>query len=338
MTKVYVVISAVLLMTAFVFAADQTAASAGQSDANQIGAATRPIPFEVPDEMIDRIMARLSEQEPEKAKELEKLRNEDKAKFMEQLSQLFRERMGERMRPRRGDFGEEEQPAAGGRPGFHGGYGGGFGMQAGTGPNEVEMQNFMNMFRDRQGRMEGPGPGQGPQPDMMRRRFGWMADRVEDFPKWLKDDYPEDANRLDELQKKDPGLYQQESMRIAAKYWQEFEASRDNPELAKILKEQNGLNDNQERILRRLRRPDNEQEKEELIGQLKKLLDRKYDLIVARKKIAYDRLRKKLEDLQKQVMESQTNVEKWEKLEFKQQQVEARLKELVGTNKTFDWD
>ena len=335
MTRVYVVVSALLLMTAFAFAADETAASAGQSDANQIGAVTRPIPFEVPDEMIDRIMARLSEQEPEKAKELEKLRSEDKAKFMEQLSQLFRERMGERMRPRRGEFGEEEQPGGGGRPGFQGGYGG-FGMQ-GTGPNEVEMQNFMNMLRDRQGRMEGPGPGQGPQPDM-RRRFGWMADKVEEFSKWLKEDYPEDANRLDELQKKNPGLYQQESRRIAAKLWPIWEASRDNPELAKILKEQIELNDTEERILRRLRRPDNEQEKEELIGQLKKLLDRKYDLIVARKKIAYDRLRKRLEDLQKQVVESQANVEKWEKLEFKQQQVEARLKELVGTNKTFDWD
>jgi hypothetical protein len=165
-----------------------------------------------------------------------------------------------------------------------------------------------------------------------------MGERVEEFNKWLKENYPNEANKLEELQKKDPELYQRQWRLIAGKYWRIFEVSKENPELARILKEQIELNDTQERLVRQLRRADNEQEKEKLIGQLKDVLNKKYDLIVAQKKIAYEMLRKRLENLQKHVEESQTNVEKWQKPEFKKQQVEERLKDLVGTSDKFEWD
>jgi phosphate uptake regulator len=67
--------------------------------------------FELTDEMINRIMSGLAQFDPEKAKELEKLRKSDPEKFKAQLAQLMksmRNRMrqgGSGMGQRRGDAG-----------------------------------------------------------------------------------------------------------------------------------------------------------------------------------------------------------------------------------------
>jgi len=67
--------------------------------------------FQLTDEMINRIMARLAESEPEKAKELEQLRKSDPEKFKAELKksmQSMRNRMrqgGSGTRQRQGDAG-----------------------------------------------------------------------------------------------------------------------------------------------------------------------------------------------------------------------------------------
>jgi hypothetical protein len=64
--------------------------------------------FQLTDEMINRIMEGLAEADPEKAKELEKLRKSDPEKFKTQLMQSMRNRMrqgGSGMGQRQGDAG-----------------------------------------------------------------------------------------------------------------------------------------------------------------------------------------------------------------------------------------
>ena len=50
--------------------------------------------FELTDEKVERIMSRLSESDPEKAKELEQLRQEDPEKFKAELRKVMREQLG----------------------------------------------------------------------------------------------------------------------------------------------------------------------------------------------------------------------------------------------------
>jgi hypothetical protein len=323
MKKVSVIcvfIFAFVLMSPVVFAADDANKPAQQKDTNDMKVAPRP--FELNDEMIDRFMARLTQNDAEKAKELEKLRKDDPAKFRDEIGKLIRERRGDRGRSFWGP--EEGQP---GRPGMPGmpvmpnvPPGGGFGAMGG-GPG-------------------GPGgPENQPRPmDEMMGRRGWFADRIAEYQKWLKENYPNEANKLEELQKKDPELYQRQAWFSASRYWRIFEASKDNPELANILKQQLELNDAQDKLLDQIKKAADDKEKKKLVGQLKEVLDKKYDLIVAQKENAYKQLQKRLEGLKKHIEESQANVEKWHKAEYKKGQVDARLKELVGPDDNFKWD
>jgi len=67
--------------------------------------------FQLTDEMIGRIMERLAEADPQKAKELEQLRKTDPEKFKTELMRNMRERMrqgGSGMRQRQGDAGSEQ--------------------------------------------------------------------------------------------------------------------------------------------------------------------------------------------------------------------------------------
>ena len=72
--------------------------------------------LQLTDEMINRIMGRLAEADPEKAKELEKLRKSDPEKFKAELMksmQSMRSKMkqgGSGTRQRQGDAGSGQNP------------------------------------------------------------------------------------------------------------------------------------------------------------------------------------------------------------------------------------
>ena len=61
----------------------------------------------------------------------------------------------------------------------------------------------------------------------------------------------------------------------------------------------------------------------------------KFDLIVKRKQITYEQLRKELEELKERVKESEAEVEKWKKV--KSEKVNERLEELIGRTEKFNW-
>ncbi len=67
--------------------------------------------FQLTDEMINRIMERLAQSDPEKAKELEKLRKSDPVKFKAQLMKSMRNRM----RQGRSDMGQKQGDAESGQ-------------------------------------------------------------------------------------------------------------------------------------------------------------------------------------------------------------------------------
>lgn len=265
--------------------------------------------LELTDERIERIMERLAEADPDEAKRLGKLREEDPEKFKAELRKVMHERLGRKLREQRGQRASrghqppQDMPFTG-----RGGGRGGFGM--------------------------GPGgtPGEGRR-GMMRER---MRERHDEYLEWLEKDYPEEAEELAKVREKKPELYMRRIGLSLKKYGRIAEAAKENPELAKALKENLELKERRDKLLRKIRAASSENEKKELIAQLEEVVSSRFDLIIKLKQIAYERLRKELEELKERVKQSEAEVEKWK--DVKDEKVKERLEKLISRTEELNWD
>ncbi len=254
--------------------------------------------FELTEERIERIMERLKEAEPEKAEELKKLQAEDPNKFEAELRKMMRERFGKRLRER-GQKGARHE---------HGGGPPGYGPPGYGGP-----------------RYGGP-PGYGGQP------------RHKELMEWLEKHDPEEAERLRGLQEDKPELFSKRMGLGLRRYGRIMEAEKENPELAAVLKEDLELKQQRDKLLRQIRKATDEQEKQKLVGELNEVVGARFDLIVKRKQMEYEELRKRLQRLRQEVEKSEANVKKWKDADYKAKNVKARVEELVGGKQEFDWE
>jgi len=177
------------------------------------------------------------------------------------------------------------------------------------------------------GRREGGGRERG----MLGRKHG-------EHLEWMKKNYPERAKKLAELREAKPELFERRLGLSLKKYGRIAEAAKENPELAKVLKESLELKQRRDKLLAKIKTAANDDEKEELIEQLKEVVSSRFDLIVRRKQIEYESLLKKLEWLKKQVEKSEVQVDKWKDVKFKNKNVKTRIKELIGGTEKFRWD
>ncbi|MBA7701571.1 hypothetical protein ES703_110311 [subsurface metagenome] len=214
-------------------------------------------------------MKDLAESDPEKAKELAKLREREPDKFKDEIREVMRKQFGERIRKH-----YEE------------------------------------------------------------RRRKWQAG----FLEWLGKIYPPVAEKLANLKEQDPERYIKVFDRVVKKYGYIHRAWMQNPELGRVLKEKLELTEKQDKLLRRIKAAKSEKEKKKLIAQLEEVVSSRFDLIVREKQIAYEQLRKKLEELKKQIEESQAEVDKLMDVEFKKENVKARVEELIRRIRKFKWD
>lgn len=258
--------------------------------------------FELTDEVIEHMMSRLAETDPAKAEELAKLRKEDAEKFKAELRKVMRERFGKRWTEQKWE-----------------------------GPGQKFRQPGMQ-FR-------GPSEHGGPREPAGKRGMGrMMRERYnEEFLEWLKKDYPKVAEELAELRDKKPELFERKLEIIWRTYRTIFEASKESPRLANALKEDLQLKTQRNRLLVRIRTVKDEDKKKELIKELEKVVSSRYDVILRRKQIEYENLLKKLEKLKEQVKKSEAAVERWKDAEFKSENVNARLKELMSKGE-FRWE
>jgi len=255
------------------------------------------------DEKIERIMKYLEKIDPEKARELAQLQEKEPEKFKAELKKVMHEEFGENHRGRRSERKGRRSRRVDGMSGMPGpgmpcGHGGGGGIQGGRGATRE------------------------------------YAEYIE----WLEKNYPEQAQRLADLKEKDSGLCMRQMGLGMRKYRKIMEASKENPELAVVLKQDMVFNMQQYKLLREIRSTEDEGKKKELVSQLEDVLSSKFDLIVRRKQIEYEQLRKKLEELKKEVEQSEAKVGKWKDAEYKQTNVKARLEELLGRTEKFRWD
>jgi hypothetical protein len=151
--------------------------------------------------------------------------------------------------------------------------------------------------------------------------------RREEFLDWLEKNFRREAEDLKRQQ--DPDLYLKKYEIIRQKFWRIFEAERRNPELGEVLKEKLRLGYRQDRLIREIRRVQDEKKKRELINKLREVVGSRFDLIVREKQIAYKWLRERLEELKKRVEESQAEIDKLMITKTKKQNVDKRVKYLL---------
>jgi hypothetical protein len=156
-----------------------------------------------------------------------------------------------------------------------------------------------------------------------------------EYTEWLEKSYPEEAKKLAESKEKDPNVYIQKFRISMEKYGKIWEASRENPELGEVLKEDLELKEKAEQLVRKIKSAGKEDEKKELTAQLEQTTGRQFDLLVKRKEIAYAQLLKRLEELKKHLEENKAEVTKWKEAKFKEENVKKRVQELISG---FKWD
>ncbi|MFB0553173.1 MAG: hypothetical protein ACETWQ_07650 [Phycisphaerae bacterium] len=228
-----------------------------------------PRRFEPTEEEIERVMKGLQEIDPEKAKELTRLREKEPERFMEELRRHGREEFGK----------------------------------------------------------------------IVRERIDkWRRERQNEFLEWLGKNLAKEAQELAKLKEKDPGLYTKKYELAWNKYGRIFEEGRRNPELAEVLIEDLKLKKRQDELLNTIKAAKNEKEKQKLVAELEKMVARRFDLIVRRKQIEYERLLRWLKELRERVTESRDQIDIWRSDKFKNENVKKRVQDLLEETPKFSWD
>ncbi|MFZ0035258.1 MAG: hypothetical protein WAK60_09775 [Sedimentisphaerales bacterium] len=281
--------------------------------------------FELTEERIERVMHRLAETNPAKAEELKQLQDKDPEKFKVELREVMQEQFGKRFR----EHMEEQAKQHIRKHGEPFGHGGPPAGSCNTPPNP---------------NMPGPG-GMPPEADMQRLGEPFGHDRMlpgvgmhwrDRYLDWLKENYADEAEKLTELKGKDTDLYSKQLELSLKKYGRIAEASRENPQLAELLKKDLTLKQQQEKLLEEIGTA-GDKEKEGLAKDLKEVINNRFDMIVERKQVEYEQLLKKLEGLKREVEQRKAKIEKWKDAKFKEESVKARLEELLSKSDKFTW-
>jgi hypothetical protein len=314
-----VILAASLVVSTSCMAADNKTAdnkTVVNSDEN-IWAEDQPTmdrPFKLNDEMIQRMLNKLRETDPNKAKELIQLRKDNPEKFQGEFRKVMHGQFMKNMGQRRDQAGGQRPPEPPKEPC----------MAPNMGPNSH------------------PWPPVRPQEafghEGGNEREAWMARMQEEFTGWMEKNYPDEAKKLAKLKGENPGLYMRQLAIDMKKYRRIQEVSEENPALAEVLKQNLTLNEKCDQLLKQISTAKNDADKKTLTTELEKVLGSKFDLIVKRKQMEYEGLHQKLESLKVEVQKSETNVEKWKGAEFKNSSVKARLEELLNKQEKFEWN
>lgn len=175
---------------------------------------------------------------------------------------------------------------------------------------------------------------------IIRERIeNWRKERQNEFIKFLEQNIPKEAQELDKLKEKEPDLYTKKYELAWNKFGRIFEEGRRNPELAEILMEDLKLKQRRELLIQRIKAVKNEREKKLLAAELEEVVAGRFDLIVRRKQMEYERLLRWLRELQERITESRKEIDIWRNKEFKNENVKKRMQDLLGETPTeFRWD
>ncbi len=206
-------------------------------------------------------------------------------------------------------------------------------------PNKFRTE-LRNVMRDHYGhrRRADKDPndrrGEQEQRDMNAR----MRQTYEEYLKWLPDAYPDEAQKLAELKDAKPELYGRMLAISFRRHYRVYEAAKEDPKLADILKEDALLKKQREDLCKKIAAAKDPEQKAQLTAELQTVVSRRFDLIIARKLIAYERLSAELARLQKEVEQKGAEMQQWKDEKVKKQIIDAHLKDLLSEDRKFKWE
>lgn len=163
-----------------------------------------------------------------------------------------------------------------------------------------------------------------------------VQEREAELMSWLEQNDPNKAKELKALKEKDVKAYARRMMFEMRNYWGIMDAQRTNPALAEVLKKDMVLRQQRSELLEKYKAAKDDAAKAEIKEQLKEVLGQRFDLIVQKKQLRYEDLKKRLEQLQEDLKKSQTELEGLKGK--KEQQVQKHLEELLNRSEEIDWD
>ncbi|MBN1803835.1 MAG: hypothetical protein JW837_01165 [Sedimentisphaerales bacterium] len=174
---------------------------------------------------------------------------------------------------------------------------------------------------------------------IFRERFDkWMKERQNEFLQWLEKAVPKESRNLTKIKETNPNLYPDKYELIWKKYERIYEERRRNPELAEVLLEDLKLKETRNELVMKIRTSKDERQKQLWTAQLEQVVARRFDLIIRRKQIEYERLLQWLEELQDRITQSKEEIDKGLDKEYKDQNVKKRIQDLLKEAPGFIWD
>jgi hypothetical protein len=169
---------------------------------------------------------------------------------------------------------------------------------------------------------------------------GEVKERLEqmhnEYMKWLEKNYPKEAANLVQAKEKNPDQYFHLLKENFEKYGKIARADKENPELAKVLREDLKVKAEITKVVEDLKSASDESQKSTLNANLKDLVAKRFDLILQQKQLHYQELNKRIERLKTELKKQETELEKYKAK--KDQEVTKRVNELLNQNESFDWE
>ena len=163
-------------------------------------------------------------------------------------------------------------------------------------------------------------PGHSEWQDQLQRRYEYFMD-------WFAREFPADHGELVKIQNTDAEKYVQRVMDTMTIYEPILRAQRYNAALADVMKQDIELQKRRDALLLQIR-PAGNAEQAALLKELEALVSKRFDIIVRKKELQYESLRKRLEKLEQQIDQQALELESLKK--NKSQTVELHIKELLG--------
>jgi hypothetical protein len=166
-----------------------------------------------------------------------------------------------------------------------------------------------------------------------------MRQRFVEYLEELEKIYPEEAKKLAEMKEKQPDVYRRRVGLSYRRYGRIVEKAKDDPNLARVLKENFELKKERNELVEKIKAASDEGKKKKLNRELEEVLSKRFDALVKWKQIEYELLLERLERLKEEIKKSKVNIKKWKDGKFKEENIKAHIKELLSPekDKKFRW-
>jgi hypothetical protein len=177
-------------------------------------------------------------------------------------------------------------------------------------------------------------PAEKKQPPKNEKWKKHIQEKHEIFLKWFEKSYPDRYKHLIQNRDNQPDKFAQRIGEAMKKYGPILREEQRNPELAKALKEDLRLLEQRDRLMHDICKAKPEQ-RQAIFDQLKGVVAARFDIIIRKKQLQYDDVRKRLKNLHRQ-LEKRAEEMKTLKNE-KDAKVEQRLNELINPEERLNW-